>query len=385
MSSKLLRRLLLIPVLLFVGLELLLWAFIRIPLEPLKTLHLSNDLPGLKREVTHSFDRLLARYLDNTHEDKPAGTVRILCIGGSGTFALLQNADDTWWGRLGRDLQSKGHPVQVAGWGQDRIGIVASIPFAATLMEEWQPDLVIANFGFDDVVGQPLEFQYQPEKARGPGPLPGTAGWKQALLKVSQTARLVRWWGRRNEAAVLQDKAGRAGQWSAAFAKLQESLRDTAPVDLPARDPVHDPLFEYLDGWKVLHDFCGRYGARLIMTSEASLHRSTNSFSEQERLVALVPVSAMGGPDAKYMRPSPAWVEGQMKRYAQAAESFAVRHNIPWINLQERIPGDLTHFYSDVILTDAGAAALAAQLLPVVESVLARPAGSALRGAAPPP
>ena len=135
-SSKLLRRLLLAPVVLFLILELILWLFVRIPLEPLKRLDLSNELPGLKPDVRLVFDRNLTRYLDDAAGNKPPGTIRILCLGGSGTFAMLQNAEDAWWGQLGRQLQAKGYPVQVAAWGQDRTGIVASTAVAAVLMDE---------------------------------------------------------------------------------------------------------------------------------------------------------------------------------------------------------------------------------------------------------
>ena len=239
-SSKLLRRLLLAPVVLFLILELGLWIFVRIPLEPLKRLDLSNDLPGLKPEVRLVFDRNLTRYLDDAAGKKPPGTIRILCLGGSATFARLQNAEDTWWGRLGRQLQSQGHPVQVAAWGQDRTGIVASTAVAAVLMDEWQPDVVIGNFGFDDVVGQPLEYTYQPEKARGMQGPARTAGWKLAILKASQTARLSRWWARRNEASLIQNEIGRRDHFLGnRHAVVLQKHKLQFPVHLQDRPVTH--------------------------------------------------------------------------------------------------------------------------------------------------
>jgi hypothetical protein len=369
-SSKLLRRLLLAPVVLFLILELGLWIFVRIPLEPLKRLDLSNDLPGLKPEVRLVFDRNLTRYLDDAAGKKPPGTIRILCLGGSATFARLQNAEDTWWGRLGRQLQSQGHPVQVAAWGQDRTGIVASTAVAAVLMDEWQPDVVIGNFGFDDVVGQPLEYTYQPEKARGMHGPARTAGWKMAILKASQTARLSRWWARRNEASLIQNEIGRRDHWKNQFNQMRKKVNETAVQPLPARDPRQDPMVEFIDGWRVLRDLCNQHGAALVMTGEASLHDSTNNLSQQENLMAFVPLKADPGPDAKYVRPEPAWVEREMARYAEAAESFASSAGLPWVNLNGRVPRDLDHFFNDVILTDAGSAALTKEVLPVVEPVV---------------
>ena len=371
MSSKLLRRLLLAPLILFLGLELILWLFVRNPVEPLKRIDLSNNLPGLKQEVRLSFDKNLARYLDDASGSKPGGTIRILCLGGTGTFAMFQNAEDTWWGQMGRQLQAKGQKVEVAAWGQDRTGIVASTPTAAYLMEDWKPDVVIGNFGYDDVVGQPIEYQYQPEKARAlPGPA-RTAGWKQACLRISQIARLGRWWVRQNETGQLQNKIGRTDYWTEVFAMMKKDVNKTSVQSMPPRGAAQDPLKEYLDGWKVLQELCTRHGASLIMTGEASLHDSTNNFSQQENLLALVPLNSATGPEARYFRPEPAWVEREMTRYAEAAETMAGTNKFPWINLNGRVPRDLDHFFSDVLLTDAGSAALAKVLLPVVEPVLA--------------
>ena len=362
------KKLLLAPVILFAGLELILWAFVRIPLEPLKTIDLVNHFPGLKNDVRLVFDKQLARYLDNESGSKPAGTVRILCLGGSATLAMFQNADDTWWGKLGRQLQAKGQKVQVAAWGQDRTGIVASTPVAALMMEDWQPDIVIADYGFDDVVGQPVEYRYQPEKAGGlPAPV-RAAGWKQAILKVSQTARLGRLMARRREEGEIQNNIGRTDFWTKMLADIKKE-RSAAKVQmLPARDTVHDPLLEYMDGWKVLQNLCNRFGAKLIMTGEPSLHDSTNNFSQQENLMAMIPMKSQTGPDAKYVRPDPAWVEKEMTRYASAAETWAQANGIPWLNLNGKVPRDLEHFLNDVILTDAGAAQMAAELQPIVEA-----------------
>lgn len=369
-SSKLIRWLLVFPLFLLLAVELLLWVFVRTPLEPLKQIDLANDLPGLKKDVRLNVDRHLARYLDNESGSKPSGTVRLLCVGGSATFGLFQNAEDTWWGQLGRQLQAKGHKVQVAGWGQERLGIVASTPIAAALMEDWQPDVVIVNFGFDDVVGQPLEFRYIPDKARGLPPAGRTAGWKQAILKVSQIARLGRRIARNNEAAAIQGKIGRTDYWTKTFADMRKQVNTTATTALPERDATHDPLQEFMDGWKVMQDLCQRYGASLIVTGEPSLHDSTNNLSQQENLTALIPLKAEGGPEAKAVRPDPAWVERQMSRYAEAAEAFAKSASLPWLNLNGRVPRDLDHFFGDVILTDKGATVMARELLPVVEPVV---------------
>ena len=129
---KLLRNLLLAPLILLVLFEAAGWIFFHFPVEPLRSVNLSNDIPGFKKNVRLITNEDNVRYLDWTGGDKPAGVVRILCIGGMATHGMLQNAGDTWWGQLHSRLKQQGLKVETAARGFDRAGIVA-IPSAATL------------------------------------------------------------------------------------------------------------------------------------------------------------------------------------------------------------------------------------------------------------
>ncbi|MDB6134004.1 MAG: hypothetical protein JWM59_2247 [Verrucomicrobiales bacterium] len=368
---KILRRTVLALLGLFLVLEAVLWLFVRTPVEPLKRLDLSNSIPGLKKEVRVTFDRHVARYLDDKNGSKPPGTVRILCLGGSGTLSMLQNAEDTWWGQLGRMLQKQGLKVEVAAWGQEKAGIVASTPVAGQLMEEWRPDLVIGNFGFDDVVSQPVKYTYRPDKARRLPPAAQSSGWKQAVLTVSQTARLGRLWSRNNEAAVLQNQLGRPDRYREVFENVKKSIAKSPFVNPPARPYDNDPLKEYLDGWKILESLAKRHGATLVMTGEAALDSASLTEQQAENLLAWSTVE--GGVPSKQtvpFRPSPVWVEQEMERYAAAARDLASELKVTWFNLNGTVPRDPDHFFSDVQLTDKGAAAAAGELLPVIEPFL---------------
>ncbi|MES2708724.1 MAG: hypothetical protein V4726_19165 [Verrucomicrobiota bacterium] len=376
MFLKLLRRILIALFGLFLVLEAVLWIFVRTPREPLKRLDLSNRIPGLKKDVRFSFDRVIARYLDDKNGSKPSGTVRILCLGGSGTLAMLQNAEDSWWGQLGRLLQEKGLPVEVAAWGQDKAGIVTSTAVAAQLIEDWRPDVVIGNFGFDDVVSQPLNYTYDPGKAQHLSPPPRPAGWKEAVITVSQTARLGRLWARNSEASMLQNTLGRPDHYKDVFETMKQKLGAGGFEPLPARPVKDDPLKEYLDGWKILETLAKRHGATLIMTGEPALDDATINRTQMENLIAIVlkdgraPLS-----EAKFLRPDPTWVERELQRYGDAAEKLAAESGIPWLDLNGRVPRSLDHFFSDVMLTDEGAAAAARLLLPTVEPVVKARAG----------
>lgn len=376
MLLKLLRRTLLLFLGLFLLLEAGLWIFVRIPLEPIKHIDLSNNIPGLKKNARFSYDQNLARYLDDKNGSKPSGTVRILCLGGSGTLAMLQNAEDTWWGQLGRMLQKKGLPVEVAAWGQDKAGIVASTPMAARLMEDWKPDVVIGNFGFDDVVSQPLNYRYEADKARRLAPPARPPGWKNAILTVSQTARLGRLWARKTEASTLQNTIGRPDHFKDLFAAMKEKIGAGAFQPPITRSVTDDPVREYIDGWKIMETLARRQGAAFIMSGEPSLDDSTNNRTQTENLVALTLVDkSVPLTETKLVRPDPAWVEKEMGRFGEAAEKFAAESKIPWVDLNGRVPRNLDYFFTDVLLTDAGAAAAARELLPLVEPMVKAKAG----------
>lgn len=370
MSSKLIRYLVLAPLALLALLEIALWAFVRAPLEPRKRLDLSNDLPGLKRDVRLEFDQNMTRYLDWPEGDKPRGAVRILCLGGGATFAMLQNAEDAWWGRLHAALKERGVAVQTAAWGQERGGILAAAAMADGLMEELKPDIVIGNFGFNDAVLQPIDYQYDPDRLNHAPGVWRTAGWKRALLNVSQTARVLRWQARKSEMAQVQNTQGRPDFFKEAFDSLRERLKNAEPQPGPERFGDGDPLKEFEDGWRRLKTLADRHGAALILTGEASLHDAVMGVALRDHLMAVMTLQ-----DGRGIRPSSAWVEAEMRRFAEKAESLAREWQAPWLDLNGRVARSREHFVNDTLLTDAGAAVAAAEMLPVVEPVARGRAG----------
>ena len=100
MPPKLLRNIFIGLITLIVLFEAVCWIFIRFPMDPPHILDINNDIPGFKKNVRIISDEDQVRYIDWTASDKPAGSVRILCIGGWATQGILQGAEDTWWGRM---------------------------------------------------------------------------------------------------------------------------------------------------------------------------------------------------------------------------------------------------------------------------------------------
>ena len=61
-----------------------------------------------------------------------------------------------------------------------------------------------------------------------------------------------------------------------------------------------------------------------------------------------------------------------MRRFQEAAKAFAEENKLPFVEANDQVPRDPDHFVNELILTDKGAQALAAILLPeVVKAVKA--------------
>ena len=381
MPKNLIRNLLIALVSLVVLFEAVCWIFVRFPVEPLRTLDLNNDIPGFKKDVRLIFGEDLVRYLDWSGGDKPAGTVRILCVGGLATQAMLQNSADTWWGQLHARLKQQGLKVETASVGFDRAGIIMMAAAAGPMVERLKPDVIILNSGFDDVIIHSAEYEYDKDKlSKVPVASPPSA-LKSFLLSVSQTARFRRWWSRDSDNKRLQNEWGRKD----AYKRILEEKRKSVNGDRENRDgakglPQHegilrmaasnDPLPEYLDGLKAFADIASKHGASLILTGEAALQDSVMMVPE-DCLLAYIALRKPG-PEGNFpaARPSTAWVMREMNRFADKAADFAAGNKLPWLDLNGKIAKSAENFFSDVILTDVGAAEAGALLAPLVEPVV---------------
>lgn len=372
MSSKLLRLLILIPVALIALFEIVCWLFMPFPVEPLRQLTLNNDIPGFKKDVKLIFGNEQVRYLDWTPGDKPEGSVRVLCVGGWSTLGMLQAAQDTWWGQLHTHLEKSGLKVEMAARGFERTGIVAMAAATAPLIERLKPDVIILNTGFDDVIVHPATFTYDASRSQKvPEPVK-ESGLKAFLTKYSQTVRFKRWWSKDTEAKKMQNELGRKDVYKKFFDEKRELISK-----LPRHEGIlrtagsNDPLPEYKDGLALFRDLSAKAGATLVLTGEACLHDSVINFTQENSLlayIALTEPTADGSVSAA--RPDPAWVMNEMNRFANAAESFASENKLTWFNLNGQVERSADNFFSDVLLTDAGAASAGKLLAPVIEPVV---------------
>jgi hypothetical protein len=372
---RLLRKILLIAIAIPLLIEAVCWAFIRQPLDPIRTVSMNNDIPGFKKEVTFTFGNTQVRYLDWTPGEKPAGTVRILVIGGWATWGLLQNAQDTWWGQMHKGLKDAGLNVQTAARGFERSGILQMAAGMENVVERLKPDILLLNVGFDDVVVHPLDYTYDKDRlSKLPGS-PKDSTFKSFITQISQTVRLIRSRGASSEQSDARNKWGRTNHWKKWFEEMRAGISQLNTISL-SREEDHDPLPEYFDGLKAFATIADRHGASLVITGEAALQDSEIGEDLQQRLMAYVTFETpRGGTDMKAARPVPGSVWREMRRFATTAEKFAADNKFPWFNLNDRIPRNAENFFTDVILTDAGSSEAAKAILPFITPIVKSKSG----------
>ncbi len=112
-------------------------------------------------------------------------------------------------------------------------------------------------------------------------------------------------------------------------------------------------------------------GATLVLTGEASLHDSVINLTQESSLLAYIALSEPTPEgNVSAARPSTAWVMNEMNRFASAAEEFARENKLTWFDLNGQVERSADNFFSDVLLTDAGAAKAGKILAPVLEPVI---------------
>lgn len=367
MFTKIFKRLVLIGAVSIAVIEALLWIFGHFETHPARELDLVNNIDGFKKDVHISMERGMIRTLGWTKGEKPPGTVRILVLGGTATFAMLQNAEDTWWGQLKQLLEKNGLKVEIAAIGEDRLGIINVTARAAAVIDHLKPDIIISNFGFDDVIVHPIAYKYDKGVAAAAVAPAPPESWKDKAVKYSQILRVYRWWKTENEMARIRNENGRTDHYKKFLEnqrfQVQEKLQGVTGIPRPEG---HDPLLEYLDGLAALRDTANRLGAALILTGEASLHDKLINLTQQTSLMAYIPVELPVNGQARVARPTPEWVQSEMDRYSFAAGKFAEENKLPWIDLNGRVERITENFFSDVMLTDKGAKRAGEELLSTV-------------------
>lgn len=352
--------------------EGVLWVGFRTDLNQPVTLRFFNHIPGLKEKVTlevTSVEQLRSRKWPSG--PKVPGSLRILCVGGLATLGQLQNAEDTWWGQLGAKLEEKlpGVTVEIGANGGVPHLAMTGAKWVATFAPDWKPDLIIANFGAGEVLSQPLDYSYSPTRFDSlPVPKRMRSSWKEFVLGFSQISR---WWtGRDLKTTTVRTQAvlGEKDYFTENFNLMRKEYQKYPAIPNPFRLSDADPRNEYRDALKHLLATSQSIGARLILTGEPCLCRELMTVENAALLCTFMPKSP-SQPNLM-VKVQPGWVEREIRRYQEVAQEIAAENDLVFVDLNETILPDADHFVNELVLTDVGAADMAAQLLPKVWPVV---------------
>jgi len=117
---------------------------------------------------------------------KPPRTIRILCLGDSGTFGQFVNDDETLSANLEQMLREEGHSVEVINGGVPGTTIVDQVEILNRSLS-LDPDIVILTFSENDIAdleAEPSQFAALAENRR----IKGRAGLKTVYELVRDTA-----------------------------------------------------------------------------------------------------------------------------------------------------------------------------------------------------
>ena len=233
-----------------------------------------------------------------------------------------------------------------------------------------KPDLVIAMYGFDDIILQPGNYTYDPQKV-DTIVLQGDrrSGLKKFLVNVSQICRRISL-SRQRFSMAEHLRTLREKNFIAKQIRQEQAIRPQLPVKYEIkREPGNDPLAEYLDGLRFIFEACRESGSALCVAGEPTLNTGLMGAIE-ERMVHKFwhfnPSQRAKG----LVHVDPGGIEFELNRYQREAEKFCQQNGTPFVNLHKTLPPSRDNFVDDVILTDVGAAAASRLLLPVVKPIV---------------
>lgn len=343
------------------------------PRAPL-TYRFENQIPGLKEKVAFTVNgQGLRTWKSPQQEGLP---LRLLCLGGAATSAFLQNDEDTWWGQLG-SLAQKEFPdraVSVSALFRDSTPLLHQAKWALEKLGEEKPDVVLVMGGLDDVLGQPADYTYAADKiSRLPSVDGPRDGIKSFLLDLSQLAR--RYSQSRQKSLHLR-RVGRLGELNGYAKMLAQARSDYARLPLQhetERTEGQDPALEFIDALNIIASSAKAAGSGLLIIGEPTLQRGVLGETEERMLRRWFPLDAQPPTPATVVRLDPGRVELEVDRYHASAEKLAQSLGVPFYHPGRKIPAHVGVFVEDTMLTDAGAAALAQQLLPLLKPLIEAP------------
>jgi hypothetical protein len=368
-SSKFVFTALGAMVALLVVVELVLHTALPVEADIGTSLILNNQIPGVASKVHFDVGADLLRRSGWSDGAKASGTVRVICIGGPSTVGILQNVEDTWWGRIQKELKAA-HPdkrFEFGALGVESKGVRFGAKWAQTYFGEFKPDLVIVQHGIEDVLIHPESYQYDPDGLNRVQLHRQRTGLKNLLVNSSQIVRRFSRSRQETNQKLQQKKIGQPDYYGMMLEVGRARYRELDLVFSVPRAKGSDPLDEYLEGLRAIVAASREAGAKVLLVGEPTL---CGEFMDPIARQLLTTPVGVNDPAKPIQKPEPGWVEKELYRYYAAANEYASEANVPFVNLLGSVPQNQAHFLNEALLTDEGARKVSQRLLPEVEKLL---------------
>ena len=350
--------------------ELALWWVVPVEIAPGRELTYSQNLPGLKQEVTFRTIGQGVRSASMRSFAKPEGSKRILCLGASTTQQATQNDEDTWCAILERLLRSNptpgSHSIHSLSFGSGGQRAVDTARWLNSNYKIIKPDIVVTLLGVNDVswsggpgfqirdVNSVIESQY-------------TSLANKARIRCQELSQICRrlWssWLRIRRMGKL--RTGESLEWhSENLPSLRQEYRDLPYLATPVRNP--DPLVEFRLATRWILEFLRARDVSVVVLGQPVLWKP--EFTTKEFRQLWFRVATPQG----FVRPSGSWLLNEMGRFNNAQKEEAEKIGAQYLDLDELIPKTVDYYFDDCHLTDKGSEYFAKMVFPIVRELLSQ-------------
>lgn len=362
--------------------ELALWVFAPVSQYADYEFQFTNAMTpyGLEESARYEIDSREVR--TRPASEGRARNLKVLVLGGEGTAQPLQSIGDTVWGRVASEIEGQFPEVglEVAVKASNTANaqgtsLKRALSWAKTYAPEMEPDVMVVSFGISEILDAPVDFRYNPTTMQMLPALARPGSIKDKVVGISQIARRVRL-SRKTGSKSLAERKAVWEQPNFYLKSLGQKQRvfQSLPFDVqpPRWAPDNDPILEYLDGLRAVRALANRIGAEFIVVGEPTLHDDNLSFDGIDRLnrPRWTKHPTAQDPNGVGMRPDPAWVEQQLNRFHEAADSWAAKEGLSFVNLNQEhaLPKTIANFVDDTMLTQVGSQRVADEVAPAVTS-----------------
>lgn len=288
----------------------------------------------------------------DVEREKPAGTYRILALGGSTVFSAPLPLEETWPEVLAARLRERypGVPIEVLNGAAEWHTTEHSLIKLMTWFRDFDPDLVIVYHAIND-----LSRSFVPDLF-GTGTYRSDYGHYHGAVARLARPRELTW-------PLVRI---RLGYW---FSDLLchrvriagpdgNGLHGLTTAFFPKADPVDVTDWPSLSAFeRNLHEIAGfakRQGYVLILASQPSLYRA--DLTEREQEVLWTPISHQWDGHCASLA---SMIDG-MRRFNATARHVAEEEGVGFVDLDAVVPKTTEYMYDDVHYTAKGCARIAA-------------------------